>query len=251
VIQGSELGPASFIVMASDLHPKTPGNRIFKFADDTYLVVPAANTSSRLEEISHIEDWASRNNLKLNRAKSKELIFNAINREKCGQRSTQPPPPCPNIERVSSPRVLGITLNDRLSATDHVNNLLTSCSSLLYAMSVLRSHGISTVSLQDVFRATILAKITYCLPAWSGLCSASDRAKLDSFLNRCKRHGFCDNNVPTISDIFSNADDLLFKAIFKNSHYVLCPYFPDDWQQRPHSKALIPKTTYLGGRDYK
>ena len=84
------------------------------------------------------------------------------------------------LERVSYARVLGITLNDRLSATDYVNHLLTSCSSLLYAMRVLRGHGISTVSLQDVFRATILAKITYCLPAWSGLCSASDRAKLIS-----------------------------------------------------------------------
>ena len=29
-------------------------------------------------------------------------------------------------------------------------------------------HGISSESLHDVFRATILAKITYCLPAWSG-----------------------------------------------------------------------------------
>jgi len=129
--------------------------------------------------------------VELNRAKSKELICNAINRENCGQRSTQPPPPCPNIEYVSSARVLGITLNDRLSATDHVNHLLTSCSSVLYAMRVLRGRGISTVSLQDVFRATILAKITYCLPASSGLCLASDRAKLDSFLNRCKRLGFC------------------------------------------------------------
>jgi len=59
-------------------------------------------------------------------------------------------------------------------------------------MRVLRGHGISAVSLQDVFRAAILAK-NYCLPAWSGLCSASYRAKLDSFLNLCKRLGFCDN----------------------------------------------------------
>jgi len=36
-IQGSGLGPASFIVTAADLHPTTPGNRVFKFADDTYL----------------------------------------------------------------------------------------------------------------------------------------------------------------------------------------------------------------------
>jgi len=54
-----------------------------------------------------------------------------------------------------------------------------SCSSLLYVMKVLRGHGISTESLHDVFLATILAKITYCLPAWCGLCSASDRAKID------------------------------------------------------------------------
>jgi len=71
------------------------------------------------------------------------------------------------------------------------------CSILLYVMRVLRGHGISTESLHDVFRATILAKITYCLPAWSGLCLASDRAKLDSFLNRCKRLGFCDNSIPS------------------------------------------------------
>jgi len=196
-IQGSGLGPASFIVTAADLHPTTPGNRILKFTDDTYLVVPAANSSSRLGEVSNVEAWASRNNLKLNRTKSKELIFI---REKCGQ-SSQPLPQCPDIERVSCAKVLGITLNDRLSATDHVNNLLTSCSSLLYVMRVLRGHGISTESLHDVFRSTILAKITYCLPAWSGLCPASDRAKLDSFLNRCKRLGFCDNSIPIISDI--------------------------------------------------
>ena len=59
----------------------------------------------------------------------------------------------------------------------------------------------------DVFRATILAKITYCLPAWSGLCSASD-----SFLNRCKRLGFCDNTVPPYQTfLLSNADDSLLK----------------------------------------
>jgi len=125
VIQGSGLGPASFIVTAADLHPTTPGNRIFKFADDTYLVLPAANSSSLLDEVSHVEAWASRNNLRLNQTKSKELIFI---REKCGQLS-KPPPPYPNIERVSCAKVLGITLNDRLSATDHVNHSLTSCSS--------------------------------------------------------------------------------------------------------------------------
>jgi len=57
-------------------------------------------------------------------------------------------------------------------------------------------------------------------------------------------------------DIFSIADDLLFKAVLKNSHRVLYPYFLDDQhqyhflRQRKHDKALIPKTTDVGDRDY-
>jgi len=47
-----------------------PGNRIFEFADDTYLVVPAINTSSCIDEIVHIEARASENNLQLNCTKS-------------------------------------------------------------------------------------------------------------------------------------------------------------------------------------
>jgi len=48
VIQGSALGPASYIVIvtAADLHPIHEQNRIFKFADDTYLIVPAVNTDT-------------------------------------------------------------------------------------------------------------------------------------------------------------------------------------------------------------
>jgi len=51
--------------------------------------------------------------------------------------------------------------------------------------------------------------------------------------------------------IFSNADDSLFKAILKNSYHALYPYLPENqYRQRPHNKALIPKTTYLSDRDY-
>jgi len=57
-------------------------------------------------------------------------------------------------------KVLGVIINDRLRATDHVNSLLSSCSSRLFALRVLRCRGIPTTSLQDVFRSTVLAKIS-------------------------------------------------------------------------------------------
>ena len=98
---------------------------------------------------------------------------------------------------------IGVVLNDKMNAAeaDHVivSSLLAACSSSLYALRVLRDHGMPTKSLEDVFRATIIAKLTYCAPAWSGLCSARDRARLDAFLRRCKRYGYCADDVSTIA----------------------------------------------------
>ena len=39
---------------ASDLHPVTSGNIMDKYADDTYLVIPAANVDSCAAEIDHV-----------------------------------------------------------------------------------------------------------------------------------------------------------------------------------------------------
>jgi len=75
IIQGSGIGPVSYVVTAADLQPVTPGNSMAKYADDTYLVVPAANFSSCTDEIANVERWATANNLKLNRIKSAEIAF--------------------------------------------------------------------------------------------------------------------------------------------------------------------------------
>jgi len=207
VIQGSSLGPASYIVSAADLLPLTTGNRIFKFADDTYLVVPTVDSSSRLQQITLIQAWAATNNLKLNCSKSKEIIFAA--RDKRGN-SADLLPPSMNIERVSSLRVLGVIVNDQLSAADHVTNVLASCNSILCALRILRCHSIPDASLQNVFQATVITKLTYCAPAWSDACSAADRAKLDSFIRRSKRLGYCSQKQPSFTQLLDDADDSFF-----------------------------------------
>jgi len=65
--------------------------------------------------------------------------------------------PCLDIERVNSLRVLGVIINDQLTATDHVSDILVSCNSLLYALRILRSHGIPETSLHDVLRASVIS----------------------------------------------------------------------------------------------
>jgi len=62
VIQGSAIGPASFVITASNLQPIHVGNVLVKFADDTYIIVPAVNSDTSTSEQSHVQDWAEMNN---------------------------------------------------------------------------------------------------------------------------------------------------------------------------------------------
>ena len=111
--------------------------------------MPGVNTDTCQEEIDHIQTWAA-DNLKLNRNKTKEIVFSSRR-----EGALALPPPRLNIEHVTSLRVLGVIVNDKLTVADHVTMLLSSCSSLLYAMRMLRSHGTPTTSLHDIFRATL------------------------------------------------------------------------------------------------
>ena len=77
VVQGSSIGPATYVVTASDMRPQNNGNVIIKYADDTYLVVPAVIDHTCVDELLYIQAWASDNNLRLNTAKSREIIFRA------------------------------------------------------------------------------------------------------------------------------------------------------------------------------
>ena len=118
-------------------------------------------------------------------------------------------------------------INDQMTAADHVSSLLASCSRLLYALRVLQRHGIPPASINDIFRWTVIAKLLYCAPAWSGFCSAKDRARLDAFLRRCRRLGYCGSDISTVAELFDEDDETLFHHILTNNNHVLQSYLPD------------------------
>src|SRR6218665_1310885 len=104
IIQGSGLGPSEYVVSASDLHPVHEQNRIAKFTDDTYLIIPSSMRHTTDEELRAAQKWATANNLKLNASKSKEMIV---------ARRLAPsarPPPFQDIERVTEMLILGVIL---------------------------------------------------------------------------------------------------------------------------------------------
>jgi len=158
------------VVNASDLKAVTPGNQLCKFADDTYLVIPASNVDLRATEIDNIETWARTNNLTLNRNKSKEIVFSDPRR----RRQIEPPPPTTDIARVTSLKIFGVTMTNGLSASDHVLDVIRSCAQTLYELRVLRVHGMCHAALQAIFRSVAIAKLLCASSAWIGFTKATD-----------------------------------------------------------------------------
>jgi len=76
-----------------------------------YIVIPASNVSSRDVELDRVERWAESNNLRLNTAKSAGInIFTG-----CKRKTTYIlPPPIPGISRVTTIKILGITITNHL-----------------------------------------------------------------------------------------------------------------------------------------
>jgi len=119
--------------------------------------------------------------------------------------------------KLRSITALDFVLNDTLTAEDHVGSILTSCSSSLYVLRVLRDHGLPANSLREVFLCYDSRKDTLLCPGVVGPLLGSDRARLDAFLRRSKKYGYCADDVPTtVTDVFAATDQSLFKRVLNN-----------------------------------
>ena len=234
VVQGSAIGPASYAVTAADLHPITDGNSLAKFADDTYLIVPASLSSTIANELANIDDWATCNNLKLNKTKSYELIFR-IRRDNKSAGSI--PPLTQGISRVSVLKCLGVTISDNVSVTPHINDVLGSCASSLYALRMLRAKGLCNELLQIVFKSTVLSKLLYASQVWWGYANAADKDRLQSFLRKATKAKFCTEEI-SFETLCKAADHALFKKVTGDPSHVLYALLPP---KVSHTYNLRPK----------
>jgi len=110
----------------------------------------------------------------MNCRKTLEIIFTHGKR----RREANAPPPIAGITRVTSLKMLGVTISGKLSVSEHVGGVISSCAQSLHAIRVLRSHGMCNSVLQTVYQAVIISKLTYASSAWWGFSTAADRQRL-------------------------------------------------------------------------
>jgi len=82
--------------------------------------------------------------------------------------------------------------------------------------------------------------------------------KLESLVNRCRQLGYCGRDEPTLSELYSEADDRMFNGVVINPEHVgLLHQFLTEREQtynlrrRPHgSITLLTKTQSLNEQDF-
>ena len=77
--------------------------------------------------------------------------------------------------------------------------------------------GLPIQQLHMVFVALILSRITYALPAWGGQLTRQLQERLDAFLKRARKFGFCDENYTT-AELLDKADSRLFRLVQRPEH---------------------------------
>ena len=164
-------------------------------------------------------------------------------------------PEIPGVLRVTTIKMLGVTIQSKFSMEEHVSDVIASSARALYGLRILRSHGLSSGDLRTVFRATVLSKLLYASPAWWGFTNVQQRDRLEGFLRKATRAGFFDGST-TFLELCCESDKTFFHGIIRDSQHPLQFLLPAKTQktynmrQRSHDFQLPIKHNSLFERNF-
>ena len=213
IVQGSGLGPTLYIIMEDDLRALSNTNLLFKYADDTNLLVPEISDVDINDEFNNVRKWADDNRMILNLRKTKEIVFHRPSAR------YSLPSLVTGIEQVVSAKLLGVTFSHNLKFDEHVKNILTICNQRSYLLKCLKGQGLPSKELHIVFCALIVSRILYALPAWGGFLTADLIAKIDAYLYKAIRWGY-NGNLTMLSELLHDADMKLFRSMLRSTHCI-------------------------------
>jgi len=133
------------------------------------------------------------------------------------------PAPLPDIEQVSSAKILGVMFSHALSPTLHISAFLTQCNQRLCLLSQLKYQNLSSQALDIIFQALILSKITPALQSFAGHISSSDKNRINNFFRKPYRRGLV-RLLFDIDTLIHKFDQLLFRSV-QYPHHCLHHYF--------------------------
>src|SRR6218665_8186 len=119
------------------------------------------------------------------------------------------------MERVGSLRILCVAIASDLSVSAHIDALLNAGARSIYALRLLRAHGLPDQAPKIVARATTINRILYAGPAWWGYANAVDKGRIQRFLDRMFKSGFLTEQDTDIDSQMTGEDDNLRRTVVR------------------------------------
>jgi hypothetical protein len=157
-------------------------NFLLKYADDSTLFCPELSSVPVEDEMKHIMEWARLNKMILNLRKTVEIVFHRPNLN-----HDILPPALPDVDRVTTAKLLGVYLTSDLKFTEYISSVVTVCNQRLYLLSQLKKQGLGVFARDAVFAAIILSKIMYAMPALYGYLTERDKNHILSVFAKAQR----------------------------------------------------------------
>ena len=211
--QGTVMGPYLFSVMIEDLQFSEDRTLLYKYADDQSLIhwYSEGEDDNFNQLLAVVVEWCNLNNMILNAAKTKEIIFS--NHRK---RPSIPPAIVGSmtLERVQSLKLLGLIIDSDLSWDPWIQHLKNRTQGLLYLFRKL-SLFCNADDMFYLINTLLLPVLLYSFTAWCNV-PASKFNSLQSILNKACKISRCQTiNLKSICDSHINR---LFRASLISNH---------------------------------
>ena len=185
VPQGSVLGPILFLIFINDLPDeiKTP---LLMFADDTKLfrkIESLYDNTTLQEDISKLENWCQRWNMKFNNDKCKIMHIGRTNQKFQYKMTTYQGETL--IKAVEQEKDLGVTFDINLKFSKHIQ-LQTNKSNRLMGL-IRRSYSfLDPTSFKFLFTSLVRPHLEYCIPVWYPVLK-KDQLLIENVLRRASK----------------------------------------------------------------
>jgi hypothetical protein len=195
------LSPILYSLYTHDCRPTHHQNTIIKFADDTTVVglITKGDEAAYRDEILKLTEWCSVNNLTLNTAKTKEIIFD-FRRHKAVPVPIYINGDC--VERVHTFKFLGTIISTDLKWSENTTAVLKKAHQRLYFLRVLKKNNMKEKLLETFYHSTVESLLTYCITVWYGSCTEAERKRIQQIINSAQRIIGCP--LPSLKDLYNS-----------------------------------------------